>query len=114
MQVNLGGTDSLTDAIARGDNVIPAKPDAMFRNRQPVYPKEAARRGEQGVVTLVIHVSPAGVASGVMVAESSGFLLLDRAARDAVETWHFLPATRGGEPVAADMPLRVRFELGGP
>ncbi len=84
------------------------------RNRQPIYPADAVRRGEQGVVTLVIHVSPAGLASGVAVAQSSGFLLLDRAARDAVEDWHFLPAVRDGRPIAADMPLRVRFELGGP
>ena len=47
----------------------------------------------------------------VDVTASSGFLLLDRAARDAVANWHFLPAVRDGAPVAAEMPLRVRFEL---
>jgi periplasmic protein TonB len=110
---NLGGTDSPSNAIARGDNVIPAQADARYRNRPPVYPAEAQAKGQQGAVTLLIHVSPAGLPVGVEVIESSGFLLLDRAAREAVETWHFLPALRDGEPVAADMPLRVRFELDG-
>ena len=111
--MNLGGTDSATDAIVRGDDVVPAKPDTQYRNRQPIYPKEAALRGEQGAVTLVIHVSPAGLPSGVDVTQSSGFVLLDRAAREAVAAWHFLPALRDGQPIAADMPLRVRFELDG-
>ncbi|HEX5325094.1 MAG TPA: energy transducer TonB [Acetobacteraceae bacterium] len=112
-QMNQGGTDSPSDAIAQGDNVIPAKPDALYHNREPAYPPDAVLRGEQGVVVLVVHVSPAGLPSAVEVAQSSGFLLLDQAARKAVETWHFLPAVRDGQPIAAEMPLRVRFELDG-
>jgi len=110
---NLGGTDSPSNAVARGANVIPAQADTRYRNRPPAYPAEALAKGQQGAVTLLIHVSPAGLPTGVEVIGSSGFLLLDRAAREAVETWHFLPALRDGEPVAADMPLRVRFELDG-
>jgi protein TonB len=110
-QTNLGGTDSATNAIARGDDVVPARPDAQYRNRPPVYPRDAALRGEQGAVTLLIHISPAGLPIAVEVTTSSGFLLLDRAAQEAVEGWHFLPAERDGAPVAAEMPLRVRFEL---
>ena len=111
MQTNLGGTDSATDAISRGDDVVPARPDAQYHNRPPAYPRDAALRGEQGAVTLLIHISPAGLPMAVDVTASSGFLLLDRAARDAVANWHFLPAVRDGAPVAAEMPLRVRFEL---
>ncbi len=111
MQTNLGGTDSTTDAIARGDDVVPARPDAQYRNRAPAYPRDAALRGEQGAVTLLIHISPAGLPMAVDVTTSSGFLLLDRAAREAVAQWHFLPAVRDGAPVAAEMALRVRFEL---
>jgi len=108
---NVGGTDSPSNAVARGDNVIPAQADARYRNRPPVYPAEAQAKGQQGAVTLLIHVSPAGLPLGTEVIESSGFVVLDQAAREAVETWHFLPALRDGAPVAADMPLRVRFEL---
>jgi periplasmic protein TonB len=82
-----------------------------YRNRPPAYPAEAVANGQQGAVTLTIHVSPAGLPSVIDVTESSGFPLLDRAAREAVETWHFLPAERNGAPVAGDLPLRVHFSL---
>ncbi|MGH7156369.1 MAG: energy transducer TonB [Acetobacteraceae bacterium] len=79
-----GGTDSISNTIATGDSVVPARPDASYHNREPIYPPDAASRGERGVVTLLIHVSPAGLATGVEVTKSSGFMLLDRAAQDAI------------------------------
>lgn len=110
-QFNLGGTNSETNAIVRGSAIVPAKPDARFRNREPIYPDAAARRGEQGTVVLLIHVAPDGQAREVEILQSSGFPLLDRAAQQAVERWHFLPAMRDGQAVAASMPLRVVFSL---
>jgi protein TonB len=109
--MNLGGGDSLTNAIALGPAVEPAKPDSHHHNREPVYPREAAERGEQGTVLLLVHVGPDGGVLGVDVAASSGYRLLDHAARDAVQTWHFLPAVRDGTPVAAELPLRIVFEI---
>jgi protein TonB len=110
-EINLGGIDSETNAIVTGDNVIPASVDAKFHNKEPVYPLEAVRRAQQGAVILLVHVSADGLASGVDVARGSGFTLLDRAARDAVEDWHFLPAVKDGEPIPFDMKLRVVFHL---
>ena len=110
-EVNLGGGDSLSNVLASGRAVLPARPDAHWHNREPVYPVAAARRGEQGAVILSIQVTPDGSVSSVEVARTSGFILLDRAAREAVETWHFLPAVREGKPIASSMPLRVLFQL---
>jgi len=109
--INLGGTDSETNAVVSGDRVMPARADASYHNKEPVYPPDAVRRAEQGAVVLVVHVSPEGLASGVDVLQSSGYLLLDRTAREAVAQWHFLPAVKDGKPVASDMPLRVLFQL---
>ena len=110
-QISLGGTDSDTDAIATGPNLIPASVDTKFHNRDPIYPAEAAIRGERGAVTLLIHVSPEGLASDVDIAQSSGYAALDRSARDAVLKWHFLPAVKDGRPIEFEMPLRVVFRL---
>ncbi len=111
-QISLGGTDSETNAIVlAGPQVIPAGIDQKFRNREPVYPIEAVRQAEQGVVLLLIHVSPQGLTAGVDILQSSGFLSLDRAARDAVWDWHFLPAIQNGQPIPFDMTLRVAFRL---
>lgn len=110
-QFNLGGTNSETNAIVRGDAIVPAKPDARFRNHEPVYPAAAAQRGEQGTVVLLIHVGPDGRPSAVDVLRSSGFRLLDQSAEQAVSGWHFLPAISNGQAVPASMPLRVEFSL---
>ncbi len=90
---------------------MPAKPDARFRNLEPLYPEAAAQRHEEGSVILLIHVAPDGRASGVDILRSSGFRLLDRAAQQAVARWHFLPAVRDGQAMAASMQLRVVFSL---
>jgi periplasmic protein TonB len=110
-EINLGGTDSETNAIVSGDHVVPASVDSKFHNKAPIYPPEAARRSEQGAVILLIHVSPDGLPAGVEVLQGSGYVLLDRAARDAVQAWHFLPAVKDGAPIPFDMKLRVVFHL---
>ncbi|MEO9190565.1 MAG: energy transducer TonB [Acetobacteraceae bacterium] len=110
-EVNLGGGDSFTNALASGPAVLPARVDQHWRNREPIYPVAAAERGEHGAVVLLIHVDPDGAVAGIEVTATSGFRLLDRAAREAVQTWHFLPAVHDGKPVASAMPLRVLFEL---
>jgi outer membrane biosynthesis protein TonB len=38
-------------------------------------------------------------------------VLLDRAAREAVMDWHFLPAVQDGRAIPFDMKLRVVFQL---
>ncbi len=108
--ITLSGTDSPSDARAWGDRIIPAAPDAVFHNRPPEYPEEAARNGEHGTVILLIHVSPAGTTAGVDVTRSSGYVLLDRAAREAVLRWRFLPAVKDGQPVASEMSMGFVFD----
>jgi protein TonB len=108
--VSLQGTDSPSDAKAFGANVIPAAADAVFHNRPPEYPPDSAMNGEHGIVVVVIHVSPMGTALGVDLVRSSGYVLLDRAARDAVMHWRFLPAVKDGQPVASDMAMGFDFE----
>ncbi len=109
-QLNLAG-DSMTNALVSGPGVIPAKIDARWRNREPVYPPASAQRREAGAVLLLVHVGPDGAVASIDVAESSGFPPLDDAARTAVATWHFLPAVHDGQPMPSDMPLRVVFQL---
>jgi protein TonB len=103
--------ESDTNALVTGDDVVPPSPDVKYHNRKPSYPNEAAYRGEQGVVVLLAHVSPEGLVLSVDVAQSSGHAALDRAARDAVVTWHFMPSVKDGQPVPSEVPLRFVFAL---
>jgi periplasmic protein TonB len=105
----LMGTDSDTNAEVIGAGILPASPDDRYRNRPPPYPAEAAARGEQGAVLVLIHVASNGTAAGAEVLETSGYPALDAAAVKAVERWHFHPAMKDGQPVGFDMPIRFDF-----
>jgi protein TonB len=107
---DLEGTESESNAIVLGGNVLPAMPDNRFRNRPPVYPLEAEIRGDHGSVVVSIHVSENGVATGADVIESSGVPLLDQAAVTAVRKWHFHPAMKAGRTVPFDMAFRFIFQ----
>lgn len=111
MTFDFADAESDTNAWVTGDLVVPASPDVKFRNRKPSYPPTAAMLGEQGAVILMIHVSPEGLVSSVDVVRSSGFAALDRAARDAVVTWHFMPSVKDGQAVPDDVPMRIVFAL---
>ncbi len=107
---NLEGTESESNAIALGSQILPAMPDNRFRNRPPAYPAEAEVRGQHGAVVVLIHVSETGIATGADVMESSGVEILDQAAIAAVRKWHFHPAMKAGSPVPSDMPFRFIFD----
>lgn len=107
--LRFNGTDSDTNAEVFGQDVLPASIDNRYRNRAPRYPDEAAARGQQGAVLVIIHVTPQGTAGTVDLAESSGWPLLDQAAVATVKQWRFHPALRDGKPVPFDMPLRFEF-----
>ena len=108
--ITLSGTDSPSYARAFGDHLLPAQPDAVFHNRPPAYPAEAALAGQHGIVIVTIHISPAGRAAGVDVVRSSGYVELDQSAIDAVTRWRFLPAIRDGQPVESAMTMQFYFD----
>jgi protein TonB len=110
-EVNLGGTDSLSNLLATGPQIIPPGIDTKYRNREPVYPHAAAERGQEGAVTLLIHVAPDGHVEAVEILHSSGYPMLDQAAYDAVITWHFHAAIKDGQVVSSELPLRIQFTL---
>ncbi|OGX39261.1 MAG: hypothetical protein A3G91_00420 [Omnitrophica WOR_2 bacterium RIFCSPLOWO2_12_FULL_50_9] len=87
-----------------------AKPDYL-RNPAPVYPREARRRGWEGLVTLKVEVTPEGIPSLVTVEQSSGHVILDETAAKTVRAWQFFPARLGNVPVASSVRVPVRFEF---
>ncbi len=68
------------------------------------------RFGEQGTVVLTVLVKGDGSAGDVEVKSSSGFPRLDRAAADAVKSWHFNPATVDGKPVDRTYDVPITFK----
>jgi protein TonB len=78
----------------------------------PDYPRQARRRGWQGVVDLRLRLDRDGRVIAVEVARQSGFGVLDDAAVAAARRSRFrLSGAQGAGGVWGQM--RYRFELGG-
>lgn len=75
----------------------------------PRYPREALRMGAGGTVRITVTVAADGSVERQALTESSGNRHLDRAALEAVRRWRFQPATRNGQPVAAEVSVPIVF-----
>jgi len=77
----------------------------------PQFSDEAVTAKYQGVVTLLVVITPDGRATDIHVAQSPG-LGLEEKAIEAVRTWRFKPAVGpDGKPAAVRMPIEVTFRL---
>lgn len=86
-------------------------PQKLPSNPSPDYPLEAWQKRQEGLVYLLVRVTAGGRAERVRVYRSSGFALLDSAAKKAVGSWKFRPASRAGEAVASPVVVPVRFQI---
>jgi len=92
---------------------VPSFNATYLSNAAPRYPDAARRSGEQGTVTLRVHVARDGAASRVAVEKSSGSPHLDAAALEAVKAWRFAPARQGGNAIESWMLVPIVFRLEG-
>lgn len=79
----------------------------------PRYPQEALRMGAGGTVRITVTVAADGSVERQELADSSGNRYLDRAALEVVRRWRFQPATRNGQPVAAEVSVPIVFNPDG-
>lgn len=99
-------------AAPRPEPVQPPRFDADYLdNPAPAYPALSRRMGEQGRVLMRVYVHADGNAGQVEIRESSGYERLDRAARDTVARWRFVPARQGDRTVAGWVLVPVSFSL---
>lgn len=106
--VRLGdGTPAPPAEITDPLSFVTAGPDAL--NVAPEYPIEAARRREQGAVSLALHIDATGAVAEVEVLRSSGSPRLDAAAREALAKWHFRPAFKDGAAVPSTVEQVINF-----
>lgn len=72
---------------------------------EPVYPREARERGEQGWVELSYRIGADGRVEDMALDRAEASVALERAARDALRQWRFATADADGRV------LRVRFDF---
>jgi TonB family protein len=78
---------------------------------KPVWAQEAFRHEQQGTDTLAYLISEAGAVTDSKIVKSSGFPMLDMAARDGIMKCRFVPATQDGKPQAAWMKIQYVWTL---
>ena len=101
-------------ATAAPATVTAARFDAAYLNNpRPGYPALSRRLREEGQVTLRVLVSPDGQPAQVELRTSSGSDRLDRAAREAVARWRFVPARRGDIAIESWVLVPIVFKLQG-
>lgn len=88
---------------------IPATNVAAIDTPPPEYPLALACDGVGGKVELMVSVGTDGRLSVIDIKRSSGHPELDQAARNAMPTWKFEPATANGKPVVKKMLVPVTF-----
>ena len=91
---------------AREEALLPPRP--LFP-LMPPYPKDALEAGEEGEVVVYALVGEDGSLKKAAVEASGAPVSLVRAALEALSTWRFEPAKRGGKPVEAWVRIRFRF-----
>jgi protein TonB len=106
-QASLGAGDS----FGSSRSFVEAQSPRYGYRREPRYPHVAVRRGYEGTVLLKVRVLDSGRVDRVEIEESSGYRILDKAALEAVKTWRFTPARRGGTKVVSWALVPITFKL---
>jgi len=77
----------------------------------PEYPSTSILRGEEGRVVVRLEVDTEGRAHQIELIEGSGHFRLDGSVLRFVREERFVPAQRGGTPIASTQTFSFRFEL---
>lgn len=80
-------------------------------NTHPVYPLIARMRGYEGIVLLSVEIFANGRVGRLNIKKSSGYVVLDRSALEAVRTWKFEPAKKLDFPLTVIVDIPIRFSL---
>jgi len=99
------------DAPGAGGRAGDGQGLVLLQKVMPVYPVTSARRGEQGVTQVLIHVTESGRVDKVRVIRGSGSRHLDRAAEEAFLKWRFAALSPGSAPNGKWVQTMQRFIL---
>jgi len=117
--------DAVVDAPTVSEPVAPAaKPTApapvvsgadgevvpIYRTK-PKYPRSAARRGLEGVVTISFTITKTGGVRGASVIRATPKNVFDKAALKAIMKWKFQPKLVNGQPVERQATQEIKFKL---
>ncbi|PSW21322.1 energy transducer TonB [Photobacterium sanctipauli] len=87
------------------------KPTFATRPSPVKYPRIAKRRGLEGQVLVEVWIDEKGKQVKHNLVQSSGAIVLDEAALDAIKRWRFSSHIVDGQAIAHRVQIPVRFKL---
>ncbi|WP_435635032.1 energy transducer TonB [Pseudomonas solani] len=91
--------------------VVIDQPSFLTPPKPPIYPAQARRRNQQGVVLVEVRLDERGGLREMKLLRSSGIESLDEAAINAVASWRFRAEVQDGEPVPSRVRIPIEFAL---
>ena len=111
MDASANQPQEVNQGLSNKEPVLITKPSFSSRPTPPNYPRQARRRGIEGVATYEIWLDAEGKQVKQALVNSSGALMLDNAALEAIKQWKFSPHTVNGRAIAHRVQIPVRFRL---
>ena len=111
MDESANQSQEVNQGLSNKEPVLITKPSFSSRPTPPNYPRQARRRGIEGVATYEIWLDAEGKQVKQALVNSSGALMLDNAALEAIKQWKFSPHTVNGRAIAHRVQIPVRFRL---
>ncbi|MEZ9909471.1 energy transducer TonB [Vibrio sp. 10N.261.51.A3] len=111
MDESANQSQEVNQGVSNQEPVLVTQPSFSARPTPPNYPRQARRRGVEGVATYEIWLDAEGKQIKQALVNSSGALMLDNAALDAIKQWKFSPHTVNGRAIAHRVQIPVRFRL---
>ncbi|TKF68161.1 energy transducer TonB [Vibrio sp. F13] len=111
MDESANQSQEVNQGVSNQEPVLVTKPSFSARPTPPNYPRQARRRGVEGVATYEIWLDAEGKQIKQALVNSSGALMLDNAALEAIKQWKFSPHTVNGRAIAHRVQIPVRFRL---
>jgi len=118
------------EIVMKGQGTAKVAPSGIFRREPKVqniaatrlpfpvatsvkidYPRKAIRKGWEGQTVVVAEILPDGSVGRTALAKSSGHEELDRAAREAIQTWRFETESEQDDTVPQYVDIPVTFKL---
>jgi TonB family protein len=87
------------------------EPARVLEESDIEFPRSLRRQKVEGEIVLVVALAPSGDVSNVRVVESDVSKRFDAHVSEAVRRWKFAPSTRGGEPIASEVRLRIPIRI---
>ena len=86
-------------------------PVGILSKPDPVYPRSALQRGQEGWVKVSFTITEQGRIENPAVVSSRPRQIFDQAALEAIMRWRFRPKMVSGKPVQTNAIQEIRFRL---